>query len=292
MRLIWLTIFVLIGFASNSLLTRAAITGGHLDPWTFMIVRLLTGTTMLAALVRLRRTPTRDRGSWLMSLGLGGYAVLFTLAYVRVDAGPGALLLFGSVQLTMFVASHAHGERLSRLHWAGVALSLAGFLVLTLPGITAPDPIGAALMAGAGISWGAYSLLGRRSSDPLSVTADNFLRASGLVLIAAVAHGLNGPFSVTGFALATASGAIASGLVYAAWFALLPALPVWRAATIQLAVPVLIALGATVVLHESLTSRLVAAMTLLVAGIWLITVKPAIQPGAAQHGQGIGSRRQ
>lgn len=283
MRLIFLTIFVLIGFASNSLLTRAAISGGHLDPWTFMLVRLLTGTAMLAALVRLRRAPTRDRGSWLMGLGLGGYAVLFTLAYVRVEAGPGALLLFGSVQLTMFIAAHTHGERLSGLHWVGVGLSLAGFLVLTLPGITAPDPIGAVLMAGAGLSWGAYSLMGRRSSDPLSVTADNFLRASGMVLIAAVASGLEGPYSITGFALASASGAIASGLVYAAWFALLPSLPVWRAATIQLAVPVLIALGATLVLDEALTPRLVAAMTLLVAGIWLITVRPATQPRAAQH---------
>ena len=273
MRLVALTAFVLVGFASNSLLTRAAINGGHLDPWTFMLVRLLTGTAMLAVLVRLRGTPSRDRGSWLMSLGLGGYAVLFTLAYVRIAAGPGALLLFGTVQLTMFIASHAHGERLSARHWTGVALAVAGFLVLTLPGLTAPDPLGALLMAGAGLSWGIYSLLGRRSTDPLSVTADNFLRASAIVLIAAVAVGLRGPYSVTGFVLATASGAVASGLVYAAWFALLPALPVWRAATIQLAVPVIIALGATIVLAEPLTTRLGAALVLMVVGTWLTTAK-------------------
>jgi drug/metabolite transporter (DMT)-like permease len=275
MRLIALTAFVLVGFASNSLLTRAAIFGGHLDPWTFMLVRLLTGTAMLAALVRMRGTPSRDRGSWLMSLALGGYAVLFTLAYVRIGAGPGALLLFGSVQLTMFIASHAHGERLLPRHWTGVALAVAGFLVLALPGLTAPDPLGALLMAGAGISWGAYSLLGRRSSDPLSVTADNFLRASAIVLIAALAMGLRGPHSATGFALATASGAIASGLVYAAWFALLPALPVWRAATIQLSVPVIIALGATIVLAEPITTRLGAALVLMVVGTWLTTTTPS-----------------
>ena len=275
MRLILLTAFVLAGFASNSLLTRAAIFGGHLDPWTFMLVRLVTGTAMLAALVRLRGVPARDRGSWLMSLGLGGYAVLFTLAYVRIGAGPGALLLFGSVQLTMFIAAHARGERLTLRHWAGVALAVAGFLVLTLPGLSAPDPVGAVLMAGAGLCWAAYSLLGRRSSDPLSVTADNFLRASGIVLIAALLTGLKGPFSVSGFALATASGAIASGLVYAAWFALLPALPVWRAATIQLSVPVLIALGATVVLAEPLTARLAGALVLMVVGTWLTTATPS-----------------
>ena len=206
-----------------------------------------------------------------MALALSSYAVLFTLAYVRIAVGPGALLLFGSVQLTMFGAAHAHGERLSPVQWAGVALALAAFLVLTLPGLTAPDPLGAVLMAGAGISWGVYSLAGRRSTDPLSVTADNFLRASGIVLVAAVAIGLRGPFSVTGFILATASGAVASALAYAAWFAVLPVIPVWRAATIQLSVPVLTALGAAALLREPIHLRLAGAMGLAVLGIWLTT---------------------
>lgn len=266
-----LVTFTLVGFAANSLLTRAAITGQHLDPWIFMLVRLLTGTITLAALVRLRRAPSRDRGSWLMALALAAYAVLFTLAYVRIAVGPGALLLFGSVQLTMFAAAHAHGERLSPTQWAGVALALAGFLVLTLPGLTAPDPFGAALMAAAGISWGVYSLVGRRSGDPLSVTADNFLRASGIVLVATLAVGLRGPYSATGFALAAASGAVASALAYAAWFAVLPLLPVWRAATMQLSVPVLTALGAVLLLREPIHLRLTGAMALTVLGIWLTT---------------------
>lgn len=271
MRLIALVAFTLVGFAANSLLTRAAITGNHLDAWTFMVVRLVTGTIMLAALVRLRHAPARGRGSWLMALALAGYAVLFTLAYVRIAVGPGALLLFGSVQLTMFGAAHTHGERLSLLQWTGVALALAGFLVLTLPGLTAPDPLGALLMAGAGISWAVYSLAGRRSTDPLSVTADNFLRASGIVLVAAAAVGLAGPFSLTGFILATASGAVASALAYAAWFAVLPLIPVWRAATLQLSVPVLTALGAAALLREPIHLRLTVAMVLAVLGIWLTT---------------------
>ena len=274
MRLIALVAFTLTGFAANSLLTRAAITGHHLDAWTFMIVRLVTGTIMLATLVRLRRTPARGRGSWLMALALGGYAVLFTLAYVRIAVGPGALLLFGSVQLTMFGAAHLNGERLSPAQWIGVTLALASFLVLTLPGLTAPDPIGAVLMAGAGISWAVYSLAGRQSTDPLSVTADNFLRASGLVLIVAIATGFSGPFSLTGFILATASGAIASALAYAAWFAVLPLIPVWRAATMQLSVPVLTALGAAALLREPIHMRLAIAMVLAVVGIWLTTNRP------------------
>lgn len=274
MRLIALVAFTLTGFAANSLLTRAAITGSHLDAWTFMVVRMVTGTMMLAALVRLRRSASQDRGSWLMAGALAGYAVLFTLAYVRIAVGPGALILFGSVQLTMFAVAHARGERLSSLQWVGVVMALAGFLVLTLPGLTAPDPIGAMLMAGAGISWAVYSIAGRRSSDPLNVTADNFLRASAMVLPAAVVTGFGGPYSTTGFVLATASGAVASALAYAAWFAVLPVLPVWRAATMQLSVPVLTALGAAALLREPIHLRLALAMTLAIIGIWFTTNRP------------------
>jgi len=272
-RLLALTVFALGCFAANSLLTRAAISGHHLDAWTFMLVRLLTGAFMLAALVRLRASPPAGRGSWPMAAALAGYAVFFTLAYVRIEAGPGALVLFGSVQMTMFVTAHSRGERLAASHWVGVVLALAGFLVLVLPGLTSPDPLGAAFMAGAGMCWAAYTVAGRRSTDPLSVTADNFLRASGLVLLVGVVAGVRGPYTPTGLALATASGAVASGLGYAAWYAVLPALPVWRAATTQLSVPLLTAFGATLVLREPLHLRLGAAMVLVLLGMWLTSVR-------------------
>lgn len=272
-RLLALTTFALICFASNSLLTRAAIGGSHMDASTFMLVRLVTGALAMAALVRFRSQPARSKGSWFMAAALGGYAVLFTLAYVRVTAGPGALVLFGSVQLTMFGAAYWRGERPTPLQWAGVLLALAGFLVLTLPGLSAPDPIGAMLMAGAGMCWAAYTVAGRGSSDPLAVTADNFLRASAIAAVAVVITGLRGPYSATGFTLATASGAIASGLGYAAWYAVLPAIPVWRAATLQLAVPLLTALAATALLSEPVHARLAAALVLITAGIALTNSK-------------------
>ena len=271
MRLIVLTAFTLICFAGNSLLTRAAIGGHEMDAWMFMLVRLVTGAITLAALVRLRTAPSRGRGSWAMAAELAGYAVFFTLAYVRVATGPGALILFGSVQLTMFAAAFGRGERLSLAHWVGVALALAGFLVLTLPGLSAPDPLGAALMAAAGICWGAYSIAGRGATDPLAVTADNFLRAAVVALVIVLGVGFRGPYSVTGFALASASGAVASGLGYAAWYTVLPTLPVWRAATTQLAVPVIAAVGAAALLREPIHARLAIAMVLVVFGIWLTT---------------------
>ena len=240
-----------------------------MDAWTFMLVRLGTGALTLMTLVRLRSTPARGRGSWQMAAALAGYAVFFTLAYVRLTAGPGALALFGSVQLTMFAAAFGRGERLTVLHGAGVLLALAGFLVLTLPGLSAPDPFGALLMAGAGMCWAAYTVAGRGSTDPLAVTADNFLRASGLAIPVVLIVGLHGPYSPAGFALAAASGAVASGLGYAAWYSIVPAIPVWRAATLQLAVPLLTAIGAIVLLHEPLHARLAGALTLITLGIAL-----------------------
>ncbi len=293
LRLLPLTILALLGFATNSLLTRAAIRGDHLDAWTFMVVRLITGAIMLWVLVALRaKTTSAKTTSEVVSCGmlaklpqrsfsaiwLAGYAVLFTLAYVRIEAGPGALLLFGSVQLTMFGAALARGETLSVRHGIGVALALAGFLVLTLPGLSAPDPWGAVLMAGAGACWGAYSLAGRGATDPLGATAHNFLRAAVIGVLIALAIGATGAagamgarYTLTGLALASASGAFASGLAYAAWYAVLPSLPVWRAATVQLAVPVLTALAATIVLNEQMTWRLSASMVLVIAGIGLAT---------------------
>ncbi len=297
LRLLPLTILALLGFATNSLLTRAAIGVGHLDAWTFMVVRLITGAIMLWVIKTTAEKTTsgvicggllqkrsersfspRAYGSWLMAVWLAGYAVLFTLAYERIEAGPGALLLFGSVQLTMFGAAIARGETLAVRHGVGMAIALAGFLVLTLPGLSAPDPWGAVLMAGAGACWGAYSLAGRGATDPLGASAHNFLRAAVIGVLAALAFGasrqvgiMTGPYTLTGLALATASGAFASGLAYAAWYAVLPSLPVWLAATVQLAVPVLTALAATVFLHEQITWQLSASMVLVIAGIGLAT---------------------
>lgn len=291
MRLLILTSLALSGFAANSLLTRAAVGQGALDAWTFMVIRLVTGAVMLSVLVQWQRLQQEAatapnatapvghtaRGSWPMAGWLAGYAVLFTLAYGSIGAGPGALLLFGSVQLTMFASALLRGERLSALHWMGVALAAAGFLVLTVPGATAPAPGGAAFMIGAGVCWGAYSLAGRRASAPLQVTADNFVKGAVLVGIAALLHAIDGTFTVTprGLLLASVSGAFASGMAYAIWYAVLPHLPSWRAATVQLTVPVLTALAAVVILNEVITPRLLSAMALVVTGIWMTTRKPS-----------------
>lgn len=271
MTLLLLLCLALAGFTANSLLTRGALEGGHMDPMTFMVVRLVSGAAMLALLVRLRQTPRAGRGSWAMAAALAGYAVAFTLAYTRIGAGAGALLLFASVHLTMFGSGIVRGERPSARALSGTAGAVVGLLVLTMPGWQAPDLVGAVLMVAAGACWGVYSLAGRGSTDPLATTADNFVRATVMCLPVAWLM-LDAPVVTgTGVALAIVSGAIASGLAYAAWYTVLPHLAAWRAALLQLAVPVITAVAAVFVLSEPLTSRLLIALALVIGGIGITT---------------------
>ena len=273
MRTFALTAAALVGFAANSLLTRAALGTGSLDPATFTLVRLVAGAITLAVLVRVRNRSAGDAGSWLAAVALGVYMVPFTLAYGRINASVGALVLFGAVQVTMIGAGLIRGERPARIDWVGVVLAVAGLLVFTVPGVTAPDPLGMALMGVAGVCWGVYSLVGRETPDPLAATAGNFLRATVAGVLFAAVSGSSRHITSHGLLLAAASGSLASGLAYTFWYAALPALAAWRAAVVQLLVPVLTALSAALLLDESITSRLVLASTLVLLGV-LLTIVP------------------
>ena len=261
----------LTGFAANSLLTRSGVGGGFLDAPSFALIRIISGAVALSLLVTARRHSTeasRSRPSWLAALALSGYLVAFTAAYTRIGAAIGALLLFGAVQLTMVTVGLVRGERPAQIDWLGAALAVIGLLVLTLPGAAAPDIPGALLMMSAGACWGAYSILGRGSSAPLADTAVNFVRAS---LLCALPLGLMAwppRGSIVGVVLATASGTLASGLGYTFWYAALPAISAWRAAILQLIVPVLTAAGAWLLLSEPITPRLAAAGALVALGVW------------------------
>jgi len=274
MRVFLLTAAALIGFASNSLLTRGALATGQLDAATFMSVRLLTGALTLWLLARLRSGPTTEHGSWTSAAALAGYAIGFTLAYERISASVGALVLFGAVQITMIGTGLVRGERPARVDWIGVTLAVAGLLVFTVPGANAPDPLGTAMMAFAGACWGVYSLAGRGSRDPLGATAGNFALAS-LAGIAFSAVSL-GEMHVTpsGLWLAAASGSLASGVGYTLWYSALPSLAAWRAGVVQMVVPILTALAAAALLGESISGRLLVATGCVTAGV-LLTIVPA-----------------
>jgi drug/metabolite transporter (DMT)-like permease len=269
-----LTVLALVGFAANSLLCRAALAGGGLriDAVSFTVVRIASGMLVLGVLL-LGRGGRYRGGSWASALALVAYAVGFSLAYVRIGAGVGALLLFGCVQATMLGTAIVRGERPSALEWAGLVLALGGLVGLTAPGASAPDALGAVLMAGAGVAWGVYSLRGRGSTDPLAATAHNFLLGVPWVLGFAALSALTGTWTPratgAGVGLAVASGALASGVGYSLWYAALPHLTATRAAIVQLSVPVLAATGGVLLLGEAVTARLLGAGAALLGGVLL-----------------------
>ena len=267
-----LTLLALVAFASNSLLTRLALGSHQVDAATFTALRLASGAVMLAALVVAQsRTWTALRFAGVAGpVALFVYAAPFSFAYLRIGAAVGALVLFGVVQLTMIGYGIARGERPAPMMWIGLALAAGGLLVLTLPAVARPDPLGVALMTVAGVAWAVYTLVGRGTTDPLAANARSFVWSTPLaMLLVAITRG---PVQATsrGVVLALISGAVTSGLGYAIWYRALPRLSVTQAAVAQLSVPVIAAIGAALALGETLTLRLVVSGVAVLAGVGLV----------------------
>lgn len=258
-------------FAGNSVLCRLALGDAAIDASSFSTLRLVSGalTLSLIAVVPGRKTTVRHGGGWLPATMLFLYAVAFSFAYMSLSTATGALILFGAVQATMILSALAFGERPRPLEWIGLGLALCGLVYLVLPGLAAPSPAGSALMTVAGIAWGAYSLRGRGAGDPTAATTGNFVRSVPLVVAVSVIMLKHIHISPRGALLAASSGAIASGLGYVAWYAALRGLTATRAAMVQLAVPVLAALGGVAVLSEEVSLRLLMSAILILGGIGL-----------------------
>lgn len=269
------TIAALAAFAGNSLLCRVALAGGHIDAATFTAVRIASGALVLALLVALRSATLRPAGSWHSAGALVLYAAPFSFAYLRLDAGVGALVLFATVQATMLAWATTHGERARKLVWCGLAIAIAGLVGLTLPSarsLDAPDPIATLAMIVAGVGWGAYSLRGRSTAhDPLPATAGNFIRSVPLVLaivgITALLDAIHA--DSTGILYAALSGAVTSGLGYTIWYVALRGLSAMQASIVQLVVPVVAATGGIVLLDERPTLRLLVAGSAIILGVAL-----------------------
>lgn len=269
----WLTLVAMLAFAGNSLLCRAALTTTSIDAATFTAVRIATGAIALWWLSARRRTSAASSaGSWPSALALFAYALAFSYAYTALSASTGALLLFGAVQATMLGHGLWRGERLRGWQWAGFVLAVAGLLGLLLPGVTAPPPLAALLMVGAGVAWGVYSLRGKGAGNPTLVTASNFVRAVPFALVASLIAWPWFQVDARGVMFAAASGALTSGLGYAVWYAALPRLSATTAATVQLSVPVLTALAGVVLLGEQLTLRLALTALAILGGIALVVL--------------------
>jgi len=263
----------MIAFAANSVLCRLALKNTAIDAATFTSMRLASGALVLA-LIALARTHALPRaGSWRSAAALFVYAAAFSFAYVGLSAGTGALLLFGAVQTTMVAHALWRGERLHAVQWFGFVLSMSGLVVLLLPGLAAPPLLRAALMLGAGLAWGVYSIRGRGCADPAGETAANFARTLPLAAALSAAFHADAKFDSVGALYAVLSGAVASGLGYVLWYAALRGLSGTAAAAVQLSVPALAAFGGVVLLGETVTLRLLLASAAILGGIGLVVVR-------------------
>lgn len=269
-QVVLLTLVAMIAFAANSLLCRLALRDTHIDAASFTLVRLASGALMLWLIVRLRGGTVGAHGSWPSAFALFAYAAGFSFAYLTLPAAAGALLLFGAVQATMIGYGLWRGERLGLMQTLGLLLACAGLIGLMLPGLSAPPLGGALLMIAAGIAWGVYSLRGRGSGNATASTAGNFIRALPFVAVLSLLMLSRQSLDGAGVAYAVASGALASGLGYAVWYSALPGLRATNAATVQLSVPVIAALGGALFLDEAITLRLVLASVAVLGGITLV----------------------
>ncbi len=277
-KTIVLTGLALIAFAANSVLCRLALGNEAIDAASFTVIRLLSGSIVLLIIISTTRwnsrntTRTSTKGSWTSSFMLFIYATAFSYAYISLDTGTGALILFGSVQITMILLSYISGTRLHITEWTGVVIAFAGFIYLILPGVSTPSVIGFMLMTVAGIAWGIYTLKGRSSNSPLNDTAYNFFRTTPLVVLLAIFSINNINHSTEGIVLALLSGGITSGIGYTIWYIALGGLSSTQAAVLQLSVPVIAALGGIIFVSETITFRLAISAAMVLGGILIVVL--------------------
>lgn len=274
--LVILTAFTLFAFAANSLLCRMALGGNLVDPVSFTTLRLVSGSVTLLPISKFvgeSKTPEKMKGSWCSGFALFVYAAAFSMAYVSLSTGMGALILFGSVQVTMIGMALKSGENLGAIQWLGVTAAIGGLVLLVLPGMSAPNPLGALLMCISGIAWGVYSLRGRGVSAPVAMTAGNFTRSAPMAITASALAYAMVHLESFGILLALISGVVTSGLGYVLWYTVLPRLTTTQASVIQLMVPIIAAYSGITFLSEQVSVRLIVSSALILGGVALAVIK-------------------
>lgn len=266
-RTVLLTLLAILAFAGNSILCRLALSDGSIDPASFTCVRLTSGALALLPILLRQNRGSRRPWSPMAALALVGYAIAFSFAFVTLSTATGALLLFGCVQLSMLGWGFRLGERMNARQLSGFVAALAGVILLVLPGLSAPDPVGAILMSIAGLGWGAYSLIGRTVDSPRLANACNFALAAPVVVLLWLVVPVEAEWSARGIACAVASGAGTSAVGYIVWYAALAGHNATSAAIVQLAVPLVAAAGGVVLVGEGLTARFAVASSLTLGGV-------------------------
>jgi len=296
------TVLAMSAFAGNSILCRMALDQQNIDAGSFTLVRLFSGALTFLIILPIvhygfknratsqQKTVNSDgswlgqwhgrgRGSWFASSMLFVYAVMFSCAYITLDTGIGALILFGSVQITLIVSHAFVGHRIQRIEWLGLLLALGGFTYLVYPELSQPSLSGFIMMMLAGVAWGFYTLKGQGTLSPIEDTGFNFIRTIPFVVIFAIFlfQGRLSPIymNVEGIIYASLSGVLASAIGYFIWYKALAGLSTIQASTVQLSVPLIAAFGGMLFLGESLSVRFFIASSMVLGGILLVTAAKA-----------------
>lgn len=266
------TLIALIAFAGNSVLCRLALGDEAIDAASFTSIRLLSGIVVLLAIFSFmnRGKANASKGSWKGAFFLFAYAITFSYGYITLETGIGALVLFGSVQISIILINMFKGNKLHSMEWVGTIVAFAGFVYLIFPSLATPSAVGFGLMTMAGVAWGFYTLAGKGSNNPLGDTTYNFLRTLPFVLILVLLSFDDASLSTEGIWLAILSGGLASGIGYAIWYQALGSLSAIQAAVVQLLVPVIAAAGGVAFAGEEVTWRLVIASVVVLGGIMIV----------------------
>lgn len=266
----------MIAFAANSILCRLALAGQHIDPMTFSLIRVGSGAVVLLGLFLYSKS-SQAKVQWNLknALFLAVYILAFSYAYLQIDAGIGALLLFGVVQLTMVLYGYWQGEQIGIYRGIGLCIALAGIIVLLLPGAHAPDWGYALIMVISGLAWAGYSIAGRNMTQPIGSTLANFTLAVPIVLLANILLAQERYIDLQGWILAVLSGGVTSSGAYVLWYAILKHIDRVTASTVQLSVPCLAIIGGSLFVNETVTERVILSSVMVLFGILLVIyIKP------------------
>jgi drug/metabolite transporter (DMT)-like permease len=272
----------MLAFAANSVLCRLALTDQYIDPMSFSLIRVCSGAAVLLLLYLFSTEKAKIEWNVKNGFFLALYIVAFSLAYLHIDAGVGALLLFGTVQLSMVGYGLWHGEKINIRRGTGLGIAILGIFILLLPGAAAPNPVYAAIMVLSGIGWALYSIVGKNMQNPLASSLANFVLAIPFVLLVYAAFYTKSFVQPQGILLAVISGGLASSGAYVLWYAIVKQIDRVTASSVQLSVPCLAILGGILFIGEALSWRIIIATVIVLAGIALVVLDKSVPNSAVK----------
>jgi drug/metabolite transporter (DMT)-like permease len=262
--------------SANSILARVAISTQNIDAFTFTFLRIFSGAILLLIIYfyKNKNIKLNFKKNWLSSFMLFLYAICFSYSFINMYAGIGTLILFAVVQLSMILIALFYKEKLTSNKIFGVLIAFSGLVYLLYPKEDfSISFFHAFLMIIAGISWGVYSVIGKKSTNATYNTTDNFLKASIFTIIFGVLFVDFFKVDLFTFFIAITSGMITSALGYLIWYEVLPKIEIFTASILQLLVPIIAIFLSLIILDEKVSFELIVSTFIILFGIFIALKK-------------------